>query len=292
MRFRISAALLLAARLMRGEDFYELQLRAGEAALAGGHFAQAAEDLRIAAFGFLDRPALLCQALQALSLAEQAEGQPERVDATLTRLSSISRGFPACREAKLDPNLRGQFEALARKRLPAAAAEQLLAPPPPRPTATATPTTSPAPSTARPTEPPRPSVTPLPGVTSPVPPAALSPPVPSPTRESPSPSDGSAAGPTFPPEDLDRQPQLKVATRAVYPSAAQQAGIGGIVLLRVLVSEKGEAARVEVAQGVQTDLDQAAVAAVRQWLFEPGKKDGKSVAAWMTVAVPFEASRK
>jgi protein TonB len=78
----------------------------------------------------------------------------------------------------------------------------------------------------------------------------------------------------------------------VYPAGAQRAGVGGIVLLKVLVSEKGEPARVEVARGVQRDLDQAAVAAVRQWLFEPGRKGGVAVASWMTVAVPFDTSRK
>ncbi len=83
-----------------------------------------------------------------------------------------------------------------------------------------------------------------------------------------------------------------MTTRPVYPAGAQRSGVGGIVLLRVLVSEKGEPARVEVARGVQADLDQAAVAAVRQWLFEPGQKGGKAVASWMTVAVPFDAGRK
>jgi protein TonB len=270
-----------------GEDFYELQLRAGEGALAAGRFAEGVEDLRIAAFGFLDRPVLLCEALEALSVAEQAAGHADRAEGTLMRLATINRGFPACREARLDPNLRGQFESLARKRLLAPVADELLAPPPLRPTpsSTATVVTIAPVATARPTtELPRPTSTPMP--TRAAAPVATVPPTPPSITPSAEPASVS------PSEDLDRQPQLKVATRAVYPADAQRAGIGGIVLLRVLVSEKGEPARVEVARGVRQDLDQAAVAAVRQWLFEPGKKDGKAVAAWMTVAVPFDASRK
>jgi protein TonB len=91
--------------------------------------------------------------------------------------------------------------------------------------------------------------------------------------------------------DLDRQPQLRTTTKPAYPPAALAARAGGIVLLRVLVSATGTASRVEIVRGVQPDLDQAAVAAVRQWRFDPGQKGGAPVEAWMTVAVPFDPSR-
>jgi protein TonB len=64
------------------------------------------------------------------------------------------------------------------------------------------------------------------------------------------------------------------------------------VLLSVLVSERGEPTEIEVSRGVRPDLDQAAVSAVRRWTFEPGRKGGAPVAAWMTVAVPFDPSRR
>ena len=63
------------------------------------------------------------------------------------------------------------------------------------------------------------------------------------------------------------------------------------MLLRVLVSETGTPLEVNLARGVRPDLDEAAVQAVRHWLFEPGQKGGARVAAWMTVAVPFEPRR-
>jgi protein TonB len=84
---------------------------------------------------------------------------------------------------------------------------------------------------------------------------------------------------------------LKTTTRPVYPAGALADRVGGVVLLRVLVSEKGEPQRVEVSRGVRADLDEAAVAAVRQWTFEPGRKGNAATAAWMMLAVPFDAKR-
>jgi protein TonB len=92
-------------------------------------------------------------------------------------------------------------------------------------------------------------------------------------------------------EELDRQPQLKKTTRPLYPARALQMRVGGVVLVRVLVSERGDALHVEVARGIERELDEAAVAAVRQWKFEPGRKADRPVASWMNVAVPFDPSR-
>jgi TonB family protein len=279
MRTPLAAAFLALASLAAGQDFYETQLRAGEAALSGGRAAEAADDLRIAAFGFLGRPAMLCEALANLALAEQAAGRAAQADAVLGRFAEVERGFPACREARLDPERRAEFEALVRRKLPAPAAEGILAPPK-RPTAAApmaTPTRAapaPSPSAAEPA--PARAPAPMAVVAPASPPGAARP----------------DSVPVFSPDDLDRQPQLKVTTRPVYPAGAERSEGGAIVLLSVLVSEKGEPLRVEVARGVRPDLDQAAVTAVRQWLFDPGRKGGTPVAAWMTVAVPFEAPRR
>ncbi|MGH9369392.1 MAG: energy transducer TonB [Thermoanaerobaculia bacterium] len=273
----LATAVLAAASVTPGQDFYETRLRAGEAALDAGRPADAAEDLRIAAFGYLERPALLCEALAHLALAEQSAGRAAGADAALARLVEIGRAFPACGEARLEAPRRAEFEALARRKLPRLIAEQLLVAPK-RATA--------APPAATPTPPPTVVPTARPGVPAAPPRPTLAPPAvtPAPARVAATAKTGT--------NDLDRQPQLKATTPAVYPPSARRAGIGGVVLLSVLVSEKGEPLRVEVARSVQPDLDQAAVAAVRKWLFEPGRKRGAAVAAWMTVAVPFDASRR
>ena len=256
------------------QEFYQVRLRAGEAALDAGRAAEAASDFRIAAFGFIERPALLCEALANLALAEQSAGRAQGADVALTRLVQVERLLPACREARLDPGRRAELETLARRKLPASVAEQLLAVP-------KAPTAAPPPATARPTATPAPPPTSTPAPRPP--PEAARTPVP-PTRV---PATRGALS-----EELDRQPQLKATTSAVYPPSAQRAGIGGVVLLSVLVSEKGDPLKVEVARGAHPDLDRAAVTAVRKWVFEPGRKGGAPVAAWMTVAVPFDAPRR
>ncbi|HEY7113889.1 MAG TPA: energy transducer TonB [Thermoanaerobaculia bacterium] len=262
------------------QDFYEAQLRVGESSLAAGHFRDASDDLRIAAFGLLDRPALLCEALANLALADQGAGRQDAVDVSLRRMVAIARLFPECRQAHLDPGRRQEFEALARRRLGAPVADSLVARAP-ESTALAAPTTVATPRAAVPTPtPPSPTAAPPPPPPTPIPTAAA----PVSVTARPVASEGVA--------DLDREPQLKSTTKPVYPPTAESAGVRGIVLLKVLVSPKGQPLRVEVARGVRSDLDDAAVAAVRQWTFEPGSKAGTPVPAWMTVAVPFEPVRR
>jgi hypothetical protein len=98
-------------------DFSESRLREGEEAYAAGRFAEAVNELRIAAFGFLDRPALLCESLVYLALANASAERPAEAKATIERLSEIERRFPACGEAKLDPSVRAQFEGRFHRRL-------------------------------------------------------------------------------------------------------------------------------------------------------------------------------
>lgn len=57
----------------------------------------------------------------------------------------------------------------------------------------------------------------------------------------------------------------------------------------MLVSETGAPLEVRVAQGARAGLSEAAVAAVRQWRFEPGSKNGAPVRTWTRVQIPFEA---
>jgi protein TonB len=74
----------------------------------------------------------------------------------------------------------------------------------------------------------------------------------------------------------------------VYPRAAREAGAGGTVVLRVLVSEKGRAMQVEVERGPRPDLADAAVVAMQYWTFEPARKNGREIAAWTTIEIPFK----
>lgn len=72
----------------------------------------------------------------------------------------------------------------------------------------------------------------------------------------------------------------------VYPPAADLENRQGRTILRVEVDAKGKATKVEVIQSSgHKDLDNAAVAAVRNWHFLPAMKDESAVA--QTIAVPI-----
>jgi protein TonB len=89
-------------------------------------------------------------------------------------------------------------------------------------------------------------------------------------------------------EALDSPPRIATIVKPGYPPLALKARIGGTVVLRVLVSEKGLPVEVAVLRGAPAGLDEAAVAAVRRWTFTPATKDGVAVRTWMTVPIPFE----
>lgn len=73
-----------------------------------------------------------------------------------------------------------------------------------------------------------------------------------------------------------------------YPPLARRMGQQGKVLLRVLVSAGGTAARVEVRQtSGSAMLDAAALDAVKGWRFVPARQGSEPVAAWVIVPVIF-----
>ena len=89
-------------------------------------------------------------------------------------------------------------------------------------------------------------------------------------------------------EEVDSPPRISRIVKPSYPPLALRARIGGIVVLRVLVSEKGAPAEIEVVREGRVGLTEAAVTAVRRWTFEPARKDGVAVRTWMLVPIPFE----
>jgi protein TonB len=64
--------------------------------------------------------------------------------------------------------------------------------------------------------------------------------------------------------------------------------ISGTVLVALVVSSKGLPVDVRIARSVDKDIDQSAVDAVKQWRFEPARKDGKPVAVKVTVEIRFQ----
>jgi protein TonB len=72
----------------------------------------------------------------------------------------------------------------------------------------------------------------------------------------------------------------------VYPAEARQARIQGVVILEITVGEDGGVADARVLRSIPL-LDEAALAAVRQWQYAPTTLNGAAVALTLTVTVPF-----
>jgi outer membrane biosynthesis protein TonB len=95
-----------------------------------------------------------------------------------------------------------------------------------------------------------------------------------------------------------RAPAIERRVPAELPGWARGTGIVTNVDLRVRVQRDGRAGRVVVdpytvrgdilTRRLRASFDSAAVACVRRWRFRPAMRDGRPVAAWMRVAVPFE----
>lgn len=85
------------------------------------------------------------------------------------------------------------------------------------------------------------------------------------------------------------QPVRKQADEPVYTPAALRAKIQGIVTLEAVVLADGTVGEVRVTQSLDKDygLDAAALAAVKQWTFEPGTLNGQPVSVLVSVTAEF-----
>jgi protein TonB len=90
------------------------------------------------------------------------------------------------------------------------------------------------------------------------------------------------------PNRVDAPPRPIETLMPVYPERALKERARGIVVLRVLVSEAGLPLEIKVVKGARADLTKAAIAAAKQWRFEPALKDGRPVRTFTTIRFPFE----
>ncbi len=72
----------------------------------------------------------------------------------------------------------------------------------------------------------------------------------------------------------------------VVPQAARQAGVIGIVIMEITIDPQGRVSNARILRSIPL-LDQAALDAVRQWVFAPTYVGGQPRSVIMTVPVPF-----
>jgi TonB family protein len=88
-------------------------------------------------------------------------------------------------------------------------------------------------------------------------------------------------------------PPISKAARAELPSTPNQpppeadAKFAGTVSLLLVISDKGYVCSAQLIRGFDKEADTRAVQGVRQWRFDPSKKDGHPVAVEMRVEIGF-----
>lgn len=85
----------------------------------------------------------------------------------------------------------------------------------------------------------------------------------------------------------DVAPVAKIRIPPIYPSSLVQAGVTGEVLVEFYVKSDGTVANAVAIIAPDARFAWAAVAAIEQWIFEPGRKDGKLVTTRMQQPISF-----
>jgi protein TonB len=87
-----------------------------------------------------------------------------------------------------------------------------------------------------------------------------------------------------------KAPSLVQRVNPEYPPVAQAAQVEGAVVLEATVNKSGRVESVRVVNGSPL-LDAAAIAAVKQWRYEPLLLNGEPVQFILTVTVTFRMPR-
>lgn len=98
---------------------------------------------------------------------------------------------------------------------------------------------------------------------------------------------GEAPQPQGPPT-IERVELVRIKA-PVYPPRCLRMGIEGVVKVRVLVGEDGVPQEITLAKSSgEPLLDQAAMEAVKDWIFKPGMRNGLPARAWAVVPIEFK----
>ncbi|MCW8804069.1 MAG: energy transducer TonB [Ignavibacteriaceae bacterium] len=79
-----------------------------------------------------------------------------------------------------------------------------------------------------------------------------------------------------------------IQEKIIYPEIAIRAGVQGKVFVRAFVDESGSVTKAEVVKGIGAGCDEAAIDAVLQTKFSPGKQRGRPIKVQITVPIVFK----
>jgi len=79
-----------------------------------------------------------------------------------------------------------------------------------------------------------------------------------------------------------------IQSKIIYPEIAKRAGVEGKVYVLAFVDETGEVTNAKILKGLGAGLDEAALNAVKQTKFKPGKQRGKPVKVQVSIPIVFK----
>lgn len=82
-------------------------------------------------------------------------------------------------------------------------------------------------------------------------------------------------------------PQILSQFEPEFTELARRARYQGNTVLRAVVDSRGETTQVQILKPLGMGLDDQAVKVVRQWRFQPARRDGKAVAVLVDIEVTF-----
>ncbi len=85
---------------------------------------------------------------------------------------------------------------------------------------------------------------------------------------------------------VEELPEAITKVPPTYPDIAREAGVDGTVLVQALVGKDGTVKDTRVQKSIPM-LDNAALDAVKRWVFKPALSNNKPVAVWVAVPVKF-----
>ncbi|MEZ0393120.1 MAG: energy transducer TonB [Pseudobdellovibrionaceae bacterium] len=91
---------------------------------------------------------------------------------------------------------------------------------------------------------------------------------------------------------LTEKPKVLKAKRVPYPASARRAGVAGTVDLEIVIDSQGQVASASVVRGPGFGMNEAALEAIKEFLFSPAKIGEKKVAVRLRYQYVFELGGK
>ncbi|MBC2594839.1 energy transducer TonB [Ruficoccus amylovorans] len=88
-------------------------------------------------------------------------------------------------------------------------------------------------------------------------------------------------------DDLDQKPRPVKQVRPKYPRQLASRKVEGVVKLTFVIDQNGDVIDIKVVDATFPEFGEAAMAALREWKFEPGMKNAQVVKARGKLSIPF-----